>query len=166
MCLGFVKFVCVVDLLVSSWFYVCLDCSDFIDCYWVWVFVLVCEVVNIIIWFFGWVWLLVVLWGVVICFFGLWNDIFDDVDVVGIFFVELEIEMELIVGFNDKYFDFRVLVLFDGGQVYLVIWVYLYNIVGWFYLVVIMLFYILIVWDVFVWVVQEVCDWFGLSKVV
>jgi hypothetical protein len=51
----------------------------------------------------------------------------------------------LIAGFNDKHLDFRVSVISQNGKIFLATWVHTNNIVGQFYLKVILPFDILIV---------------------
>ena len=118
---------------------------DFLDCYSVVSGLAPRQAAQVITSFPRWADCLLKLRGVLVAPFGLSADGPEAADKIGIFPVESENDIEIIVGFNDKHLDFRVSVISDGGLVYLATWVHPHNLGGRLYLRAIMPFHILIV---------------------
>ncbi|WP_336508911.1 DUF2867 domain-containing protein [Ruegeria lacuscaerulensis] len=118
--------------------------GDFLDCFSVASNLSPRRAAEIITDFPAWAMVLVRLRGFLVAPFGLSKTGPDADDMVGIFPVEHDDEIELIAGFNDRHLDFRVSVLSEGGRVSLATWVHRHNLGGRLYLAAILPFHILI----------------------
>lgn len=135
----------VIFLFDYSLLYVYMFGGDFCDCYVVKVMVFLRDVVEMVMSFLVWVYSFLIFCYIIVVFFGL--VIFGEYlnEMFGIFFLVEEIFDELIFGFDDKYLNFWIFLIFDGQYVFMGIWVKINNLGGKIYFNVIMLFYKLIV---------------------